>query len=53
MSRARPAVRPSVHPSCVAKTFTLDIARKQLSQIQYVATTCWFVETHADFILHT
>ena len=23
-----------------------------LDEIQYVATTCWFVETHVKFILH-
>ena len=23
-----------------------------LDEIQYVATTCWFVEVHAEFILH-
>ena len=23
-----------------------------LDKIQYVATTCWFVEAHAEFILH-
>ena len=23
-----------------------------LDEIQYVATTCWFFETHANFILH-
>ena len=23
-----------------------------LDEIQYVATTCWFIEAHAKFILH-
>ena len=29
------------------KKFILD-----LDEIQYVATTCWFIEAHAKFILH-
>ena len=32
---------------CFSRNIAVD-----LDEIQYVATTCWFVEAHAKFILH-